>query len=69
VDYLEPTPPGVDLVVRSAVARVRESEQVGGGKASVEVALTLHQARRARPAALRLRFLCLRVRHCTPASV
>lgn len=45
VDFLEPTPPGEDLVVRSSVARVRESEQVGGGKATVEVSLTLHQAR------------------------
>ena len=31
--------------MRSSVTRVRESEQVGGGKATVEVSLTLHQAR------------------------
>ena len=45
MEFLEPTPPGQELVVRSSVTRVRESEQVGGGKATVEVSLTLHQAR------------------------
>ena len=45
VEFLEPTPPAQDLVVRSSVTRVRESEQVGSGKATVEVSLTLHQAR------------------------
>ena len=45
MEFLEPTPPEQELVVRSSVTRVRESEQVGGGKATVEVSLTLHQAR------------------------
>lgn len=42
VNFREPTPPGVPLIVRSTVARVRESASAGSGKASVQVDLTLH---------------------------
>ena len=42
VNFREPTPPGVPLIVRSTVARVRESAAAGSGKASVQVDLTLH---------------------------
>ena len=42
VNFREPTPPGVPLILRSTVARVRESASAGSGKASVQVDLTLH---------------------------
>ncbi len=42
VNFREPTPPGVPLIIRSTVARVRESASAGSGKASVQVDLTLH---------------------------
>ncbi|KAJ9516579.1 hypothetical protein QJQ45_015249, partial [Haematococcus lacustris] len=36
ITYKEPTPPGVELLVRSKVLAIRESNQPGMGKASVE---------------------------------
>lgn len=35
--YKEPTPPDTDLVIRSRVVAIKESNQPGVGKASVEV--------------------------------
>ena len=42
VTYEEPTPPEEPLIVRSQIVKVRESGDVGG-KATVQVDLTLHQ--------------------------
>jgi hypothetical protein len=42
VNYKEPTPPGQDLIVRSQVIKIKESANVGSGKAAVKVDLSLH---------------------------
>ena len=41
VNYKEPTPPEADLVVRSAVVKIRDTADVGSGKTSVQVDLAL----------------------------
>ncbi|KAL6759972.1 HotDog domain-containing protein [Haematococcus lacustris] len=43
ITYKEPTPPGVELLVRSKVLAIKESNQPGMGKASVEVEVSLYE--------------------------
>ncbi|GFH15899.1 uncharacterized protein HaLaN_12222, partial [Haematococcus lacustris] len=43
ITYREPTPPGVELLVRSKVLAIKESNQPGMGKASVEVEVSLYE--------------------------
>lgn len=44
VSYREPTPPDVELIVRSQVVKVKESTHPGLGKSSVEVDVVVMQA-------------------------
>jgi hypothetical protein len=41
VNYKEPTPPDANLVVRSAVVKIRDTADIGSGKTSVQVDLAL----------------------------
>ena len=43
VSYREPTPPDVELIVRSQVVKVKESTHPGLGKSSVEVDVVVMQ--------------------------
>lgn len=44
VNYKEATPPNQSLVVRSQVVKIKDSANVGGGKATVQVDMSLHLA-------------------------